>query len=101
MSESMRATRSSTPYSLTTNATGDLSASHWGITPSETLATLLRLGVSSSMRPDIDPDGDLTPREELELFRYYSRPHDTERPIGMTDSIGMMIMMITRSGLDA
>jgi hypothetical protein len=30
------------------------------------------------MRPDIDPDGDLTPREELELFRYYSWPHDTE-----------------------
>jgi hypothetical protein len=28
--------------------------------------------------PRIDPDGDLTPREELELFRYYSRPHDTE-----------------------
>ena len=28
--------------------------------------------------PRIDPDGDLTPREELELFRYYSRPRDTE-----------------------
>jgi hypothetical protein len=28
--------------------------------------------------PRIDADGDLTPREELELFRYYSRPHDTE-----------------------
>ena len=28
--------------------------------------------------PRIDPDGDLTPREELELFRYYSRPRDTD-----------------------
>jgi hypothetical protein len=28
--------------------------------------------------PRIDADGDLTPREELELFRYYSRPHDNE-----------------------
>jgi hypothetical protein len=46
------------------------------------------------MRPDIDPDGDLTPREELELFRYYSRPHDTETTDRETDSIGMMIMMI-------
>jgi PRC-barrel domain len=26
--------------------------------------------------PRIDADGDLTPREELALFRYYSRPHD-------------------------
>jgi len=28
--------------------------------------------------PRIDPDGDLTPREELELFRYYSRPRNTD-----------------------
>jgi PRC-barrel domain len=26
--------------------------------------------------PRIDADGDLTPREELALFRYYSQPHD-------------------------
>jgi hypothetical protein len=31
--------------------------------------------------PRIDADGDLTPREELELFRYYSRP----RGSNMTD----------------
>ena len=28
--------------------------------------------------PRIDADGDLTPREELALFRYYSQPHDTD-----------------------
>jgi hypothetical protein len=28
--------------------------------------------------PRIDADGDLTPREELELFRYYTRPRDTD-----------------------
>lgn len=36
--------------------------------------------------PRIDADGDLTPREELALFRYYSRPHDadgTDRDIGV------------------
>ena len=27
--------------------------------------------------PRVDADGDLTPREELALFRYYSRPRDT------------------------
>ena len=35
--------------------------------------------------PRIDADGDLTPREELALFRYYSRPQDaddTDRGIG-------------------
>jgi hypothetical protein len=32
--------------------------------------------------PRIDADGDLTPREELELFRYYSRPHDTDTTDG-------------------
>jgi PRC-barrel domain len=36
--------------------------------------------------PRIDADGDLTPREELALFRYYSRPRDaddTDRGIGV------------------
>jgi hypothetical protein len=36
--------------------------------------------------PRIDADGDLTPREELALFRYYSRPHDvdsTDRDVSM------------------
>jgi hypothetical protein len=28
--------------------------------------------------PRIDADGDLTPREELEQFRYYTRPRDTD-----------------------
>ena len=28
--------------------------------------------------PRIDADGDLTPREELELFRHYTRPRDTD-----------------------
>ena len=28
--------------------------------------------------PRIDADGDLTPREELELFRYYTRPRNTD-----------------------
>src|SRR5215216_3440693 len=34
--------------------------------------------------PRIDADGDLTPREELALFRYYSQPHDTGRIEGDT-----------------
>jgi PRC-barrel domain len=28
--------------------------------------------------PRIDADGDLTPSEELQLFRYYSQPHDRD-----------------------
>jgi hypothetical protein len=28
--------------------------------------------------PRIEADGDLTPREELELFRYYTQPRDTD-----------------------
>jgi hypothetical protein len=34
--------------------------------------------------PRIDAEGDLTPREELALFRYYSQPHDTGRTEGDT-----------------
>jgi len=32
--------------------------------------------------PRIDADGDLTPREELVLFRYYSQPHNTDTTNG-------------------